>query len=89
MPEPSIEDEIRQLAEELATIADEDVRDSADILCRNYRRRAAMIDLIDQVNEMAGGPRSDWEERLRVIREELRQTLQTLLHWAKEAGRMD
>jgi hypothetical protein len=80
----SVEDEIEQLARELAVTDQEDVRDSADIIIANYKRKRPMLDALDQVNDMAGIPGGSLDR----AREELRDRLKALLAWAKQTGRM-
>jgi hypothetical protein len=75
-----IEDEIRQLAVQLATNEDEDVRDRAATIVEQHRAAVRMTHALDGVDRMT-------QDDVAAV-EELHDSLQQLLTWARESGRM-
>jgi hypothetical protein len=87
---PNLLDEIRTLAQQLATTEDEDVRDSADILCQQYRHRRLIAFGLSAVKSMVqDGPEIDENDpHLVTVHEWFRDSLQELARWAMQSGRM-
>lgn len=87
---PNLLDELRDLAHALAASDDPDVRDSADILCKQYRLRRMVATGMSAVDSMiADGPEIDENDpRLVAVREWFRDSLKELLSWARESGRV-
>jgi hypothetical protein len=89
---PTLLDDIHTLATQIAATDDEHIRDSADILCRDYRRRRLVALGMAAVDSMVhDGPEATAEDdpRLVAVREWFRDSLQELLRWARETGKLD
>ena len=80
-------EEIRALALHLASTDDEDVRDCAEILCRQYRHRRLIAFGLSAVESMVqDGPEIDENDpRLVGVHEWFRNSLQELARWAVAA----
>lgn len=91
MPEADpLHEEIRQLAEQVAAIDNEDVIDSAASIAAWYRReRLVALGLAAVDSMVSDGPEhiDENDPRLAVVRERLRDRLKSLLEWARETGR--
>jgi len=90
MTDRPIEDELRELAEEIVAGPD-DVAEFAAIHAETYRvRRAVIIGMLHVDAMIAEEDRGIDEQhpQLVVLREDLRNRLRGLLAWAKETGRM-
>jgi hypothetical protein len=61
------------------------VRDSADILARDYRIRVQMLHALNEINEMAGMERGAevWNAR-----RDLRDKLPGFFDWSRKTGRL-
>lgn len=92
MPEEvSLDEEIRQLAEQVAAIDNEDVIDSAASIAAWYRReRLVALGLAAVDSMVTAGPEEidEQDPRLVAVRERLRERLRALLAWARETGRL-
>ena len=96
MPEIPLHDEIRQLAEQVAAIEDEDVIDSAASIAAWYRRERFVVLGLQAVDSMVqpGAPEQaevvadEADPRLQAVTIRLRDRLKGLLEWARETGRM-
>ncbi|MCI0457791.1 MAG: hypothetical protein L0Z62_12555 [Gemmataceae bacterium] len=91
MSDQPLLDELRDLARRLASTDDEDVRDSADIICRDYRRERLVAVGLAAVESMVNDGPDEVDEDdplLEAVRVRLRDRLRALLLWAKETGRM-
>jgi hypothetical protein len=97
MPEPDpLHDEIRQLAQQIAAIENEDVIDSAAGIAAWYRRERFVVLGLQAVDSMVhpGAPEQaeveidEADPRLEAIRVRLRDRLKGLLAWARESGRI-
>jgi hypothetical protein len=88
---PELLDEIRSLATALAATEDDDVRDSAAILCRQARhRRLAILGLLTVDAMVHDGPDIDDsnDPRLIAVHEWFHDGLTALLRWARATGRV-
>jgi hypothetical protein len=84
---PELRMEISDLCQQLATITDQDVADSAAVIAGLYRRERSAIMGLAAVDAMVtGGPNASAENDARLVRvqERLRDRLQTLLAWARK-----
>jgi DNA-binding IclR family transcriptional regulator len=89
--EVSLDEEIRQLAEQVAAIDNEDVIDSAASIAAWYRReRLVALGLAAVDSMVTAGPEEidEQDPRLVAVRERLRERLRALLAWARETGRL-
>jgi hypothetical protein len=90
MTERPIEDEIRELARQIAAGPD-DVAEFAAIHAEEYRHRRAVVLGMLNVDAMVAGDGREIDEQhpsLVALRTELRDRLQGLLAWARETGRV-
>jgi hypothetical protein len=84
-------EEIKQLATELATTEDEDVRDFADWFAKEYRTVLDAEPYLEAADAFALGEdeaRRRSDARTRTARVQLRDSLRDLLAWARAAGRV-
>ena len=88
---PELNDEIRELAEQVAASTDEDVLDSGASIAAWYRRERLIALGLAAVDSMvSGGPEEidENDSRLVAVRERLRDRLRELLEWARKAGKL-
>lgn len=91
-----LHEEIRQLAEQVAAIENEDVIDSAASIAAWYRRETFVALGLAAVDSMTQPDAPAYAEvtldeagpRLEAVRVRLRDRLKALLAWAKDTGRM-
>lgn len=90
MTERPIEDELRELAEQIV-VGPDDVAEFAAIHAETYRvRRAVALGML-HVDAMVAGEDGGIDEQhpqLVALRKDLRDRLRRLLAWARETGRM-
>lgn len=90
MTERPIEDELRALAEQIASGPD-DVAEFAAVHAETYREQRALIRGMLSVDAMVAGYEGEADEQhpsLVALRVQLRDRLRRLLAWARETGRM-
>ena len=84
-------EEIRGLAQQLATTDDEDVRDAADLICRDYRRERLVALGLAAVDALVSDGSEEIDEDdpgLVALRERLRDRLKSLLAWVRQTRSM-
>ena len=90
MTEQPIEDELRDLAEQLVAGPD-DVAEFAAIHAQTYKRERAIILGMLQIDAMVADDGREIDEQhphLVAVRARFRDRLKSLLQWARETGRV-